>query len=191
MTAAVGLPRIAAFDMPGAQASTLVLVDLQARLMPAIFEEKAVVARCGLLARAARLLDIPVFATEQNPQGLGPTIETIAPLADRIFAKTAFDAAAEPDGIARAIDPTRRLIVVAGCEAHVCVLQTVLGLRRHGFDVAVAADAVGSRRSHDREWALRRMERHDVEPVTSEMIVFEWLARSDHPKFREILALLR
>jgi nicotinamidase-related amidase len=173
-----------------AATSTLILVDLQARLMPAIDRGEAVLARCRLLAHAARLLGVPVFATEQNPRGLGATVEPIAPLAERIFAKVAFDASAE-SGLARAIDPHRRDLVVAGCETHVCVLQTALGLKQHGFAVTVVADAVGSRRFDDRDAALRRMARHGIEIVTSEMVAFEWMARSDHPKFREVLALLR
>jgi hypothetical protein len=91
----------------------------------------------------------------------------------------------------QAIQRTRRRLVVAGCEAHVCVLQTVLGLRGQGFEISLAADAVGSRRSIDRTTALARLARNSVEIVTAEMVLFEWLERSDHPKFKELLALIR
>lgn len=169
--------------------TTLILIDLQARLMPAIERGEVVLGRCAVLARAARILGIPVVATEQNPNGLGPTVPALAGLVERTVAKTSFDGAA--DGLVDAIPPSRRRLVVAGCETHVCVLQTVLGLRARGFDVALAADAAGSRRAEDRAAAIERMRRHGAEIVTSEMAVFEWLRRSDHPNFRELLALVR
>jgi len=170
--------------------STLVLIDLQERLMPAIEDGAAVLDRCVLLARAARALGIPVLGTEQNPAGLGATAAPLAPLVDRVIAKLSFDACRE-SALPQAIQRTRRRLVVAGCEAHVCVLQTVLGLRGQGFEISLAADAVGSRRSIDRTTALARLARNSVEIVTAEMVLFEWLERSDHPKFKELLALIR
>lgn len=177
--------------MPFAAAeSTLILIDLQHRLMPAIEDGVAVVDRCLLLARAARDLGIPVLGTEENPGGLGALSPALAPLCDQIIAKMSFDACREGT-LPKAVAATRPKLVVGGCEAHVCVLQTVLGLRALGYDVAVAADAVGSRRSIDRETALDRLARHGVEIVTAEMVIFEWLERCDHPKFKELLALIR
>jgi len=170
--------------------STLVLVDLQAALMPAIEGGEAVVARCKLLAEAARLLEIPVIGTEQNPEGLGATVPTIAPLLDKVLSKLAFDATADSD-LVPAIGSARRSVTIAGCEAHVCLMQTALGLRRLGFAVSAVADAIGSRRAADKVVALDRLARAGVDIVTSEMAVFEWLARSDHPRFKEILALVR
>jgi nicotinamidase-related amidase len=171
-------------------ASTLVLVDLQAALMPAIDGGESVIARCKVLAEAARLLEIPVFGTEQNPEGLGATVAPIAPLLDRVFPKLSFDATADSE-LVPAMGSARRSVVIAGCEAHVCLMQTALGLRRLGFAVSAAADAIGSRHAADRAVALDRLARAGVEIVTSEMAVFEWLARSDHPRFKEILALVR
>ena len=170
--------------------STLVLVDLQAALMPAIDDAEAVIGRCKLLAEAARLLEIPVFGTEQNPEGLGATVPAIAPLLDEVFPKLSFDATAGSE-LVPAIGPARRSVAIAGAEAHVCLMQTALGLRRLGFAVSAVADAIGSRRASDKAVALDRLARAGVEIVTSEMAVFEWLARSDHPRFKEILALVR
>lgn len=171
-------------------ASTLLLVDVQQRLLPAIADGAAVIERCAVLARAARLLDVPVVATEQYPRGLGATVPELAGFAGTTLAKLAFDAAAEP-ALAATLDPARRTIVVAGCEAHVCVLQTAIGLHQRGWHVAVAADAVGSRRPSDRETGLARMARAGVEIITVEMAVFEWLGRGDHPRFREVHRLIR
>ncbi len=170
--------------------TTLILIDLQERLMPAIEDGAAVVDRCLLLARGARALGIPILGTEENPTGLGATASTLVPLINRVIAKRSFDACRE-DVFLQAIPQTRRNLVVAGCEAHVRVLQTVLGLRRQGFEISVVADAVGSRRRIDRATALARLEQNGIEIVTTEMALFEWLGHCDHPKFKELLALIR
>jgi nicotinamidase-related amidase len=100
-----------------------------------------------------------------------------------------FDACREPGFLARLQD--RSDIVVAGCEAHVCVQQTVLGLLQAGRKVHVVRDALGARQLESKETAIRRMERHGAEIVTTEMVVFEWLATADHPRFREAVALIK
>ncbi|MDA3857540.1 MAG: isochorismatase family protein, partial [Roseovarius sp.] len=82
-------------------------------------------------------------------------------------------------------------LVVIGCEAHVCLLQTVLGLLSAGRKVYVVADAIGSRMVESRCTALGRMERHGAEIVTTEMVVFEWLSSAEHPEFREMLKLIK
>lgn len=171
------------------ETSALVIVDLQECLMPAIDQGGEVVERCLILARAAKRLGVPVIVTEENPEGLGPTIEALSGLPDRVIAKRAFNAAAEP-GLPAALGG-RRQILACGCEAHVCVMQTVLGLRSLGLEVSLAVDAVGSRRSEDKAVALKRMEKQGVMAYTSEMAVFEWLRGCDHPRFKEILALVR
>src|SRR5215216_3079115 len=103
--------------------SVLLLIDLQQRLMPAIAEGEAVVANARRLGEAARLLDVPVLATEQNPAGLGHMIPTIAALASRTVAKSFFDATREAE-FESLLPPDRPAVVVAGCESHVCVMQT-------------------------------------------------------------------
>lgn len=167
----------------------LLLVDLQQRLMPAIAEADAVIANAVRLAEAARLVEVPVLATEQNPDGLGRTVPRLAGYPRRTLHKTHFDGTRE--AAFRDFLPERRTVVVAGCEAHVCVLQTVLGLLRRGVGVALVRDAVGSRRIGDRDAALERARAHGAELVTTEMAVFEWLEASGHPRFREALRLVR
>ena len=168
----------------------LLLVDLQQRLMPAIYDHETVLARAVRPPRAARLLDVPVFATEQNPAGLGPTVPPLAAYPQKIVSKTAFSAVGDPD-FSSLLPAGAGEIVVAGCEAHVCVLQTVLGLLGAGYRVVVAADAVGSRNPADRAAAIDRARQHGAEIVTSEMVLFEWLRDAQHPKFREVQKLLK
>ena len=110
--------------------SMLLVVDFQSRLMPVIAEGEAAVANAKRLLDLAEMLEVPVVVTEQNPKGLGHTVPELGPSANAVTAKMTFDACREP-GFADTL-PDRPDVVVAGCEAHVCVLQTVLGLLERG-----------------------------------------------------------
>jgi nicotinamidase-related amidase len=169
--------------------SLLLVVDVQVRLMPVIAGGAAVIAETGRLAAAARLLDVPVLVTEQNPAGLGPTVPELAPEPGTAVPKMSFGATAAPGFLDRL--PDGRDLVVAGCEAHICVLQTVLGLLEAGRRTAVVRDAVGSRRVENRDAALARMAAHGAEIVTTEMVVFEWLGTARHRRFREAIRLVK
>jgi nicotinamidase-related amidase len=173
-----------------ARDSVLLLVDLQQRLVPALHDSETVVARAARLAEAAQLLGVPICATEQYPEGLGPTVEPLAGYPQNVVANTAFPATGAP-GAATLFPPGTAEVVVAGCEAHVCVLQTVVELLGEGLRVAVVADAIGSRDPASVTAALDRMARHGAEVVTSEMVLFEWVRDSTHPRFREVQKLLR
>ena len=173
-----------------AEGATLLLIDLQVRLMPVIHDHEAVVARAVRLAEAAALLDVPVRATEQNPAALGSTVPPLAGYPQVVMAKTTFSAAGDP-GFAALLPAGSGEIVVAGCEAHVCVLQTVLDLLDSGRRVVWAADATGSRDPADRTAAIDRARQHGAEIVTSEMVLFEWLRDSKHPNFRKVHKLLK
>ncbi len=175
-----------------ARASNVVLVDYQARMMPAIHGADDVVARALLLARAAALLEVPVLATEQNSERLGPNAGALARLCVRTVPKMHFDAC--EDGLLAALDaqgPGRRQVVLAGCEAHVCMLQTALGLLRVGREVVIVENASGSRRPSDHAAAMRRLRHAGATIVTHEMVLFEWLHDCRHPRFREVLALVK
>jgi nicotinamidase-related amidase len=166
-----------------ADSSVLLVVDLQERLMPAISGAQAVLENAGRLIQAAVRLDVGVTTTEQDPDKLGPTVEPVAALLPTpAVAKSTF---------AADLSFPTSTVVVCGCEAHVCVLQTVLALRASGHDVAVAADAVGSRSPDNRDAALARMRAHGVDVVTTEMVVFEWLGSSRNPAFREVQKLIK
>lgn len=170
--------------------AALLVIDFQARLMPAISGGEAAVASARRLANAAAMLGVPVLFTEQNTDGLGRTVPELRADADRaVVHKMSFDACREAGFIGRLAD--RSDIVVAGCEAHVCVLQTVFGLLESRRRVFVVADAISSRRTESKEAAIRRMEGKGAEIVTTEMVVFEWLQTAQHPRFRDVLALIK
>jgi nicotinamidase-related amidase len=173
--------------------SLLVIVDMQTSLAPVVAEAERCIQRTQMLLRAARILGVPTIATEQYPDRLGPTV---APLRDeldpqRIFAKLAFSAAAVPEIRETVLALHRPQLVVVGMEAHVCVLQTALGFALLGQRPVVVADAVASRDPANHELALARLAGAGVTVVSSEMVVFEWLARAGTPSFRAMLPLIR
>lgn len=158
--------------------------------MPAMRDGDVVVARAVRVAQAARMLDVPVRATEQYPAGLGSTVGPLKPYPEAVLAKTRFSALDDPDFPALLpIGSTE--IVIAGCEAHICVLQTALGLLAEGHRVVVVADAIGSRDPADKAFAIDRARQDGAEIVTSEMVLFEWLRDSTHPKFRDVQRLVK
>jgi nicotinamidase-related amidase len=169
--------------------TALLAIDFQTRLMAAIEDAGAVIANAKRLVDAAALLGVPVLFTEQYPKGLGSTVEALAPSEGTAAVKLTFDACGTAGFMERLGE--RPDILVMGCEAHVCVLQTVLSLIDAPRRVFVARDAIGSRRSESKETAIRRMERHGAEIVTTEMAIFEWLGTAEHPRFREASALVK
>lgn len=170
--------------------SILLVIDAQTKLMPAIYDADNVVRRCVQLATAARELGVHVIGTEENPDGLGPLVPELASLCDTTLSKFHFSAVAEP-GFLRRLPHDRDTIVAVGCEAHVCVLQTVHDLLDGGYTVKWVADAVGSRHPANRLTATERARDFGCDILTTEMVVFEWLGTSEHPKFKQLLKLVR
>ena len=171
--------------------SLLLLVDMQERLVPAMADAADVTARCGVLLTAANALEVPVLASEQYPKGLGPTVAALAGLAPRRLEKLEFSAYANSAIKDALTEANRKQIILAGIEAHVCVLQTGLELIDAGFQVFVVADAVSSRRPESREVALHRVARAGATLITAEMALFEWLRSAAAPEFRAISKLIR
>lgn len=196
-----------------ASQSQLVLVDYQARLMPAIFEADAAAANAVRLAQFAKLFDVPAWGTEQNPSKLGENLPEIRALCRQTLAKMHFSGVEEglgewlrppvkaPQGNARSLPKhlqkpagageERNTVVIGGCEAHVCLLQTALDLLEDEFDVWVVTDACSSRTERNRDAAFDRLAGAGAELVTTEMVGFEWLRTAEHPAFREFQGLIR
>jgi len=195
------------------QDSQLVLVDYQARLMPAIFEGELVLANAMRLAQAAHWMEVPTFGTEQNPEKLGQNPVSMRDLCRRTLSKMSFSAcpdglidlikpaARAPSGNARSLpkhlqkavpkEASRSSIVIAGVEAHICLLQTALELLEEEFDVFVVTDACGSRTERNRDAAFDRLAGAGAELVTTEMVLFEWLRTAEADPFKEIQALIK
>lgn len=173
--------------------SLLLLIDLQLKLVPAIVSATACLDHVKLLIRAARLLDVPILASEHCPDQIGETTPILrADLDDKeILPKTHFDGSAEPQISARFDQLERSSIIVVGAETHVCVLQTVLGLKGRGYTPMLVADATSSRTSASRDLAIERMRHHGIEIVSTEMVIFEWLRVAKTPAFKALLPMIK
>ncbi len=197
-----------------ASQSQLVLVDYQERLMPALLDGPAALDNARRLAQVARMVDVPVWGTEQNPSRLGPNDAQLRAHCQRTLAKMHFSAVEEglgewlrppprpQGGNARSLprhlqkrdqpaQDERPSIVLAGCEAHVCLLQTALDLLEDEFEVWVVTDACTSRTERNRDAAFDRLAGAGAELVTTEMVAFEWLRTCEHPAFKDMLALVK
>ncbi|MDP3364836.1 MAG: hydrolase [Pseudomonas sp.] len=170
-----------------AKDSTLLLIDLQERLLPAIDGGAAVIEQASWLVRVAQRLHVPVIATEQYPKGLGYTEAGLHELlpGEGLREKIHFSATAG-EGVFDLSGGERKQFIVCGTETHVCVLQTVMGLLAAGREVFVVDEAVGSRRPRDKALGLARMEGAGAVIVSREMVAFEWLERAGTELFREI-----
>jgi len=198
------------------ESSQLVLIDYQDRLMPAMLEPEPVLRNAVRLAQMAGVLQVPTFYTEQNPTKLGGTapnlLNALTVSRARSLFKMQFSAVEEGlgemlrppakpvQGNARSLPkhlqksasgPERETIVLAGCEAHICLLQTALDLLEDEFDVWVVTDACSSRSERNRDAAFDRLAGAGVELVTTEMVAFEWLRSAEHPAFRQVQALIK
>lgn len=177
-------------DRPRCQ---LLLIDMQERLLPAMAEREAATESCATLLTAARQVGVPIVISEQYPKGLGRTLPKLADLAqaNETLEKVEFSCFANPGLRTRLTGTDRVQTVIAGIEAHVCVLQTALEMAADGRKVFVVADAVTSRRAESKAIALQRMAAAGVEVVTTEMVLFEWLRSADAPEFRTLSRMIR
>ncbi|WP_235021207.1 isochorismatase family protein [Caballeronia telluris] len=169
----------------------LLVIDMQQRLLPHIDAGETLSRHCHALVRAAGLLGVPVLATEQNPRGLGASVEGLFVPNQRVIEKHTFDATLNDAFVAALPSPGDGVIVVAGAEAHVCVLLTTLGLLRLDYRVELVADAIGSRDPANRAIALTRAAQEGARLTTTETAIFNWLGTCRRPEFREALGLIK
>jgi nicotinamidase-related amidase len=190
-------------ELAAAERSVLVVIDLQGKLVERVHRPRLVVAATRRLMRIAELFGVPVVVTEQYPRGLGATHPEVLEVFDaltvphRRFEKTAFGCCAEPgfEEVLSALRPgvpaAGRQLVVAGIEAHVCVMQTVLEALRAGQGVQVCWEAVSGRGAEHRQWALERMQQAGAAITNHESVAFEWARDKDHPSFKALSTLLK
>jgi nicotinamidase-related amidase len=194
--------------------SQLVLVDYQSRLKPAMLDADVVWANAARLATLAHALDVPTWGTEQNPSRLGEMPAEIRSHCRKVLAKMQFSAVEEglgewlqpdpvqaPRGNARSLPrhlqkpqasaDVRKTIVLAGCEAHICLMQTALDLLEEEFEVWVVTDACSSRSERNRDAAYDRLAGAGAELVTAEMVAFEWIRTAEHPSFKLMQSLFK
>ncbi len=173
--------------------SMLFVVDVQEKLLSQIIKGEEVLRRIRFLVECARVLNIPILVTEQNPEKLGPTSEGLSEVLSEIprFAKMSFSCKGCPEAIQAFVKSGRRQAVLVGIETHICVLQSAVDLREGGYEVFVCADGVGSRIESAHEIALARMRELDIQVTHTESVVYEWLSEAGTSEFRQVLEILK
>ncbi len=190
-------------ELADADRSIVVVIDLQGKLVDMAHRSGLVLAATGRLLALADLFAVPVVLTEQYPAGLGETWPQILAAFDRLavpkrrLTKTRFgccgDARFEEilGELRPGLEPAQRQLVVAGIEAHVCVMQTVLEALGAGNGVQVCWECVSGRGAEYRHWALERMQQAGAAITNHESVAFEWARDKDHPRFKEMSAILK
>jgi nicotinamidase-related amidase len=174
--------------------SSLLIVDVQDRLLPAMVAQEQVLTNTKILLKAAEVLSVPVTISEQYPKGLGKTVAALASHEAHVMEKTSFSCWRDPamkEHFIRYHDQGRPLVIVAGLEAHVCVLQSCIDLATMGFVVFAVVDAMSSRRSESVSLALTRMRSSGIQTVNTEMVIFELLEKAGTAAFKSLSALIK
>lgn len=175
------------------ETTAMLLVDVQERLFPHIDHNTALGARLEVLLKGVNILEVPIFCNQQYTEKLGDTLPFLFSLlpSKEVYEKRAFSCCDNPTLLHVLKQSGAKSVIVAGIEAHVCVLQTVLDLIFHGYTPVVVVDAVGSRHRQNLEIALKRMEKEGAIVTTVESILFELMQTSTHPHFKAISALVK
>ncbi len=178
-----------------ADSCALVVVDIQEKLLPPIFNKEHLVKNSQLLIRLAKILELPIMATTQYSKGLGSTVPEIASLLEGVtaFDKLEFSCFGSDQFRSRlkALPGNRNTVLLCGMEAHICVMQTALGALNEGYLVHVASDAVGSRVEWNWKIGLERMKSAGAVISSTEMMMYELLRCSGTPQFKELLQYLK
>lgn len=175
--------------------AVLVVIDVQSKLASLLEEPARLAWNIRRLIDAAKLFGVPVLATEQYPQGLGPTVpelaEPLTALGVTIHAKQSFSCCGSPEFVAQLQATGRTQIILAGMETHVCVQQTALDLLAQHYSVQLPVDAIAARGELDDQTALQRMECHGATITTVEAALFELCGQAGTAEFKEISRLVR
>ncbi|MDR0853794.1 MAG: hydrolase [Clostridiales Family XIII bacterium] len=174
--------------------SIFVCIDMQARLTPAMAEEAAVISSAKILLKAADIFKIPALITQQYTKGLGDTLEEIKEAKENFtyIEKSAFSAMGEPNFVKSLTESKKKSVIIFGIEAHVCVLQTALGLLEEGYDVFLVVDGISSRKPFDKKFGTKRMAQAGVYLTTVEAALFELLENdSKSETFKAISKLIK
>lgn len=177
-------------ELMHADDTTLVVIDVQEKLLPHIFNREALVTNIGRLVDGAGVVKLPVLSTEQYSKGLGPTVSSLAKRLGTPLEKLTFSCVGIETFRSRLADLNRRKVLLCGMESHVCVQQTAFDLMAEGYQVFLAVDAIGSRKQLDHDVAIRRMESLGVTVCSTEGILFEWCEEAGKEVFKAIKQLV-
>jgi len=174
-----------------AEDTILLLVDVQEKLYPVMDNKEQLLDKVRILLEGAKALGVPMVAARQYPKGLGDCIPELRAYFNGYFDKVSFSCCGTDEFAAALAATGRKKVVIAGIEAHICVLQTVIDLKQAGYVPVVVADAISSRRRQDYEIALRRMEAEGALLTTVEAILFELCRKAGSEAFKAISKLVK
>lgn len=171
----------------------LVQVDVQERLFPFISNNEELEKNLITLVKGLQLLEVPMIINEQYKKGIGETIPSLRELTDTYphFEKTTFSCCGQEEGLAAIKNSGKKIVILAGIETHVCVLQTALDLLEEGLQPVLVTDCVNSRKQKDKDIAIQRMIQAGVIPTTYESLLFELTLNAKHPSFKEVSKLVK
>lgn len=173
--------------------ATILLIDVQEKLIPAISDSEALVSSTAKLLAGAKVLGLPVIWCEQNPTRIGPTMPELTEHLEGFspISKLCFSALKSEEVKAQLQATGRNQVIVTGIEAHICVSQTVQELLQEGYEVHVAADCISSRTAQNREIGLTKMLNAGAEITSVEAALFEMLGQAQGDKFKQILKIIK
>jgi len=176
-----------------AEDTVLVVIDVQEKLARAMFEKEAVADNTAKLVRGAKILELPVVWTEQNPRGLGPTLPQVSELLvdQKPVTKLSFSCCGEPAFMKELENLKRRQVLICGMEAHVCVYQTAADLVTRGYEVQIVMDAVSSRTCENKAVGLERSKLLGASLTSTETALFELLKIAEGDKFKQMLKVVK
>ncbi|MDD5701744.1 MAG: hydrolase [Dehalococcoidales bacterium] len=173
--------------------TVVVVIDIQTKLWNVMYEKEALLENAHKLVKGMQVMGVPIIWTEQNPQGLGPTVPDLAQLVPGFqpIPKLYFSCCQEKEFQQTINGLKRKSVLVCGIEAHICVFQTSMELLGSGFEVQVVADVVSSRIERNRDITLSRLQSEGVKLTTSEMAIYELLKSAGSPQFKEMLRVVK
>jgi nicotinamidase-related amidase len=174
-------------------AAVLIVIDIQGSLFQAMQEKENLLINASKVIRGAKILNLPVIATEQIPEKLGHIITDLAPELNDIqpVAKESFSCWGNSDFRKKLEFSGRREAIIMGIESHVCVYQTALDLLNNRYAVHVVTDAVSSRTKENRDIGLNAMKSAGAYLTSAEMVLFELLQTAGAAEFRDIHKIVK
>ena len=173
--------------------SCLLIIDAQPKLLNKIKDKGLVVKTIIKIIEIFKTFEKPVIVSEQYPKGLGKTVKKISdnlPSNCFNFEKTVFSCFKSPIFVKHLTKFKIKTVVICGIESHICVLQTALDLKHQGYEPFVIIEGINSRNTNDKENALKRLEKENINLLTFEMLLFEFIEDSKNPKFKKIIKLI-
>jgi len=170
-----------------------VIIDVQEKLFPHMFEKEMLRKNLNILMQGINILGLPAILTEQYTKGLGPTIPSLREYVKEYSSveKTAFSCCDESVFMSKLREMKVNFVILAGIEAHVCVLQTAIDLLQNGFLPVIIEDCTSSRKIKDKAIAIKRMAREGAIISSCESILFELLRFSGNEQFKAVSRLIK